>query len=64
MLHSIVIALGNSSVTHETYMTRLSDQALCSTVVSKTVRFDLTARSSTLIEQGIRAKAKTLFPLD
>ncbi|SEJ95005.1 (3S)-malyl-CoA thioesterase [Sphingobium sp. AP50] len=63
-LHSIVAAIGRSSVTHKTYMTRLSDQALCSTVLSRTVRFDLTARSSTPIEESIRKQAQTLFALD
>jgi acyl-CoA thioester hydrolase len=64
VLHSIVTALGKSSVTHKTYMTRLSDQVLCSTVVSKTVRFDLTARSSVPIEDIIRQRAVDLFALD
>lgn len=63
ILHSSVTTLGRSSINHKTFMTRLSDQRLCSTVVSSTVRFDLNCRESVPVEHSIRERAAVLFAL-
>lgn len=54
VLKSAVQAIGRKSLTHVTHMFRTSDDCLCATVTSSTVRFDLGRRVAIPIEQALR----------
>ncbi|MFA7387838.1 MAG: acyl-CoA thioesterase [Sphingomonadales bacterium] len=61
VLRSAVVKIGRSSLTHRTYISRVSDNVVCSTLESTTVRFDLEARRSIEIEPQIRESAHALL---
>jgi len=61
VLLSVVLKIGRSSIVHRTYMRRVSDNALCSTLEATTVRFDLNGRRSVPIEDDLRAQAALLM---
>nr|WP_313803246.1 acyl-CoA thioesterase [Sphingobium sp.] len=61
VLRSAVVKIGRSSVVHRTYMNRVSDNVLCSTLEATTVRFDLNARRSVALEDDVKANAARLL---
>ena len=60
ILRSGILAIGSSSITHRTVLSRRSDNAICTILEGVTVRFDLDQRRSVPLCEDERAIAARL----